>query len=123
MSFALYQIVIIGLAIIMIGQGIKHFLKGESSQTVLKLAVRILVWGGMALVVAFPNVSNAVAKIIGIQDNINAVILAGFLLVFLMIFKILSAVERLEQQLTTLTRQKTLEKIGEINTEKISSQN
>lgn len=104
MSFALYQIVIIILALFMIGQGIKNFLKNESGQTFLKLAVRIIVWGGMAVVVAFPGVSNTVANAIGIQGNINAVILTGFLLVFLMIFKLLSAIEHLERQISLLTR-------------------
>lgn len=113
MSFALYQIVIIVLALLMISQGIKNFFKHESGQTFLKLAVRILVWGGMAVVVAFPGVSNTIANTIGIQGNINAVILTGFLLVFLMIFKILSAVERLEQQITTVTREKTIKEISE----------
>lgn len=111
MSFALYQIVIVVLALIMIGQGIKNFFKNESGQTFLKFAVRILVWGGMAVVVAFPGVSNAVAHTIGIQDNINAVILTGFLLVFLMIFKLLSAIERLEQQISIVTRNRALSDI------------
>lgn len=111
MSFALYQIVIIILAVFMIGQGIKNFFKREGGQTILKLAIRVIVWGGMAAVVAFPSLSNDVAQIIGIQDNINAVILAGFLLVFLMIFKLLSAIERLEQQLTGLTRKEALQDI------------
>ena len=115
MSLALYQIVIIVLALFMIGQGIKNFLKNESGQTFLKLAVRIIVWGGMAVVVAFPGVSNTVANTIGIQGNINAVILTGFLLVFLMIFKLLSAIERLEQQLTLLTRKKAIEDTGDFD--------
>lgn len=111
MSLALYQIIIIVLALLMIGQGIKNFLKHESGQTFLKLAVRIFVWGGMAVVVAFPNISNTLAHTIGIQDNINAVILTGFLLVFLMIFKLLSAIERLEQQISIVTRNRALSDI------------
>lgn len=110
MSLALYQIVIIVLALLMISQGIKNFFKKESGQTLLKLSVRIFVWAGMAAVVAFPNISNTLAHLIGIQDNINAVILTGFLLVFLIIFKLLSAIERLEQQLTLLTRKEAIEK-------------
>lgn len=111
MSFALYQIVIVVLAIMMISQGVKNFLKHENGQTFLKLAVRIFVWGGMAVVVAFPGISNTIARTIGIEDNINAVILTGFLLVFLMIFKLLSAIERLEQQISIVTRNQALSDI------------
>ena len=108
MQFALYQIIIVAFAVLMIGQGLKNYLRHESSQTILKLFIRIFVWGGMALVVTFPHISNTVAKLIGIEGNVNAVILAGFLLVFLMLFKLLSAIEKLEQQITTLTRKESL---------------
>jgi hypothetical protein len=111
MQFALYQIIIVALAVVMLLQGFKNFFSGTGSQTFLKLFVRIIVWGGMALVVTFPHISNTLAKLIGIEGNINAVILAGFLLVFLMLFKLLSAIEKLEQQLTALTRQESLENL------------
>ena len=108
MDIALYQIVIIVFAIIMIGKGIKNYLTREGGQTILKLLVRIVVWGGMAMVVTFPTITNLVAEIIGIEGNVNAVILGGFLLVFLMVFKLLSAIEKLEQQISSLTRAQAL---------------
>jgi hypothetical protein len=111
MSLALYQVVILIIALSMLSQGIIHYFKHQSGQTILKLIVRIIVWGGMAIVVAFPSISNTLAGIIGIKGNINAVILTGFLLVFLMMFKLLSAIERLEQQITTLTRKDSIKNI------------
>ena len=108
MHFALYQIIIVAFAAIMLFQGFKNYFSGKGSQTFLKLLTRIIVWGGMAMVVTSPHISNTVAKLIGIEGNINAVILAGFLLVFLMVFKLLSAIEKLEQQITTLTRTESL---------------
>lgn len=113
MNLHLYQIIILAVAFFMLYQGITQYLKHQSGQSPLKLITRIVIWGGMAIVVAFPNVSNTLANIIGIQGNINAVILAGFLLVFLMMFKLLSAIERLEQQLTTVTRNRALSDIQE----------
>lgn len=73
---------------------------------------RIVVWGGMALIATFPGVTNAIADFIGIKGNINAVILIGFLMVFLMIFKLLSAIERLERDISVLTRKESLEQIN-----------
>ena len=111
MSFALYQIVILVIAFVMLYQGINNYFKRQKGQTFLKLVTRIIVWGGMAIIIAFPAVSNVLANIIGIKGNVNAVILAGFLLVFLMMFKLLSAIERLEQNLSEVTRNKALEDI------------
>lgn len=104
-SLQLYQVVILVLASFMLYQGASDYLKGKNHQTVLKLGVRIIVWGGMATIALFPNFSDILARLIGIQGNINAVILTGFILVFLMIFKLLSAIERLEQQVTLFTRE------------------
>ena len=111
MHFALYQIIIVTFALIMITKGLQNYVKQENNQTLLKLLVRIVIWGGMALVVTFPDISNTLAKLIGIEGNINAVILTGFFMVFLMIFKLLSAIEKLEQQITTLTRNDSLKDI------------
>jgi hypothetical protein len=108
MSLHLYQIVVLALAAFMIYQGGTKFLKHEDGQTFLKFLVRIVIWGGMAGIAAFPNLSTQVAAIIGIEGNINAVVLIGFILIFLLIFKLLSAIERLEQQITSFTRKDSL---------------
>lgn len=108
MDLQLYQVIILGLAVFMIYQGGKKYLKHEGGQAFAKFAVRVIVWGGMAAIAVYPNLSNQVAHYIGIEGNINAVILVGFILVFLIIFKLLSAIESLEQQITSLTRKETL---------------
>lgn len=109
MNFQLYQIVITLIAFFMIYQGVKSFIKGKNNQSVLKVSTRIIVWGGMVAIAIFPELSTTIANIIGIKGNINAVILIGFLFIFLIIFKLLSAIERLEQDLSVLTRKDTLE--------------
>lgn len=111
MNFHLYQILVATVSAFMLWQGVSDFLKGRKSQTFLKLFVRVVVWGGMAAVALFPGVTFALARIIGIEGNINAVILTGFILVFLIIFKLLSAIERLEQNLTELVRKDSLKEI------------
>lgn len=108
MPFHLYQIGITIIAIFMIYQGVNNFVKGVNHPTILKLLVRIVVWGGMAAVAIFPNITVLLAQVIGIEGNLNAVILTGFILVFLIIFKLLSAIERVESQISDLTRKEAL---------------
>jgi len=108
MKVQLYQIVVLCISSVMLFQGIKDFIKRETGQTGLKLFVRIIVWGGMALVAVFPSFTTFVARVIGIVDNINAVILTGFLMNFLLIFKLLSAIEKIEQNVSELTRREAL---------------
>jgi len=97
----------------MIYKGVASYAKGETGQTLLKVSVRVIVWGGMALIALFPEFTNILAKSIGMVGNINAVILTGFILIFLMIFKLLSAIEKVEQQITELTRKESISKISE----------
>lgn len=103
-----YQLGILALSGFMIWQGGKKYLKHEANQTLVKFSIRLIVWGGMAAIATFPRVSNDIADFIGIEGNINAVILVGFILVFLMIFKLLSAIETLEQQVSLVTRNTAL---------------
>lgn len=104
----LYQIVVVAISSVMLFQGIKEFVSRETGQTVLKLLVRLAVWGGMALVAIYPNFTLFMARVIGIEGNINAVILTGFLFVFLIIFKLLSAIEKIEQNISEITRKQSI---------------
>jgi len=108
MKIHLYQVVVVGISSVMLFQGIKEFVKRETGQTILKFLVRLTIWGGMALIAIYPNFSWYLSKMIGIEDNINAVILTGFLFVFLIIFKLLSAIEKLEQNISEITRKEAL---------------
>jgi hypothetical protein len=111
-NFHLYQIIMVLISAFMIFQGVKNYFRGKSGQTIHKLAIRVIVWGGMALVAMFPDTISLLAKTLGIIENMNAVVLTGFLLVFLMIFKLLSAIERLEQNISELTRNKALDELN-----------
>ncbi len=113
MKIELYQIIIVGISSVMLFQGLKEFLKRESGQTFLKLSVRVIVWGGMAVIAIYPNSTIFVAKLIGVKENINAAILVGFLLIFLIIFKLLSAIEKIEQNISELTRREALTDLDE----------
>jgi hypothetical protein len=112
MNIHLYQIAVIIISSLMIYQGLERYFKKQKNQSFLKLLIRIIVWGGMIVIVIYPQASMSLAKFIGIEGNINAVILVGFILIFLIIFKLLSAIERLEQNISELTRKDTINKIN-----------
>ena len=111
MTIHIYQIIVVAVSVFMIFQGAQNFIKGKSGQTFYKLAIRIVVWGGMSLIAISPSFTNVLANLVGLQGNINAVILSGFILIFLMIFKLLSAIEKLEQGLSEVTRKEALKEI------------
>ncbi|HLD25634.1 MAG TPA: DUF2304 domain-containing protein [Candidatus Andersenbacteria bacterium] len=105
-----YQFIVAALSLVMIGFGVERYLRGGKGQTPLKLAVRLIVWGGMFAITIFPQLTYDLATLLGIEGNVNAVMMIAFLLVFLLIFKMLSVIERIEHQVTLLTRAEALEK-------------
>jgi hypothetical protein len=113
MDVHLYQVVVVAVSSVMLYLGIKEFVNREAGQTFLKLLVRLLVWGGMALIAVYPDFTRIIARVIGMEDNFNAVVMTGFLLVFLMLFKLLSAIEKIEQNVSELTRKEALNEAHE----------
>ena len=97
----------------MLYQGIKNYTTRKTGQTFVKLFIRVLVWGGMVLIAIYPNFTEVFAKMMGFKENMNAVIITGFFLIFLIIFKLLSAIESIEQKITELTRKEALTHLSE----------
>ncbi|WP_446008810.1 DUF2304 family protein [Candidatus Electrothrix sp.] len=108
MKIHLYQVIVVAISSTMLYLGIKEFVNRETGQTLFKLFVRLAVWGGMALIAIYPNFTLILARIMGVVDNFNAVVLMGFLMVFLMLFKLLSAIEKIEQNVSEITRKEAL---------------
>ncbi len=106
--FEMYQFIVVALALVEIYFGLEKYIKRRPGQTLLKLLIRIVVWGGMGLVALYPRLTDRLANIVGLEGNINAVILIGFILIFLIIFKILAVVERIEQDISVLTQKDAL---------------
>ncbi|MCW5199878.1 DUF2304 domain-containing protein [Desulfobulbus sp. F1] len=113
MKVHLYQVVMVAISSVMLYRGIKEFANRETGQTFLKLAVRLIVWGGMALIAIYPDFTLFIARILGVVDNFNAVVMMGFLLVFMLIFKLLSAIEKIEQNVSELARKEALNEAHE----------
>lgn len=114
MNISLYQVIILGISSVMLFLGTKEYIKREAGQTFLKFLVRVIVWGGMATIAVYPNATELIARVMGFKENINAVIILGFLFVFMLIFKLLSAIEKIEQNISELTRREAL---SHLNTE------
>lgn len=113
MKIHLYQIIVVAISAVMLFQGVKNFVNREAGQTFLKLFVRIIVWGGMSLIAVLPESTFYLAHIIGIEGNITAVMVTGFIFVFLILFKLLSAIEKIEQNVSELTRSEALKEANE----------
>ena len=96
---------LIFLSSYMIGKGITRFIKKETSQSFFKTTSTIIIWGVILTISLFPDFAYFVSRKLGMGSNLNTLIFFGFVVVFMILFRILSIIEVLERQITTLTRE------------------
>lgn len=70
----------------------------------------LVIWGGfwvsLAIFALVPNeISQSLAQILGIKDNVNAIIFIGLGVLFFLVFSLSSTVDRLERKITDLVRE------------------
>jgi len=66
------------------------------------------------LFVLFPEITNKLARVLGVNRGINLIFYTGFLILLFLILKLYARSKRLEQNLTELVRKISLEKAEEI---------
>ena len=108
-----YQIFLAIIASFFLVGGFLRFIRRERSQTLFKLVVTSSIWGGILAISLFPNLSYTVSRSLGLGENLNTLIFIGFVLVFIIFFKLLSTIERLEQNISEIVRKEALNKINE----------
>jgi len=81
-----------------------RFVRKEKTQTFFKLATTLLVWGGILYTSLFPKEVHSLSTQLGFGENLNTLIFFGFVVVFVIIFRLLAVIERTESQLTDLVR-------------------
>lgn len=87
------------------------FIRRKGLQTFFKLVLVYIVWGAIGLLSIFPGLSFIISETFGLGENLNTLIFLGFVIVFLVLFRILRAVETLEGTLTTLVQRDALRNI------------
>ena len=108
-----YQFFLAVIASFFILMGILRFIRRERSQTLFKLFLTLFVWGGIFTISIFPNVSHTLSTLLGLGENLNTLIFIGFVVVFIIIFRLLNVIEKLEMNISEIVRKEALEKIND----------
>lgn len=109
MKFQLYQIVIPAFSLLMLFYAISKFRR--KSKSMRELFIWAFFWGAISFVAIYPEVTNIVARITGIQNNVNAVVFVAFILLFFIVFKLLIIIEEMEQRITSIVREESLREL------------
>ncbi len=83
-------------------------------KSVLDTVLIFLFMGVGILFILFPEITNKLAKAVGVNRGINLIFYTGFLILLFLILKLYARSKRLEQNLTELVRKISLEKAEEL---------
>ena len=109
-SLEVYQWLVPLIAIYYIIRTFRQYASGKYSPR--NTIVWIFFWIGVMLLALLPDtIANSVARTLGFKDHINAIVFVALGLLFLMIFYLSSAVNRIEDRITDLVRKLALEKV------------
>lgn len=96
--------ILIFLALAVMIDRLIRFLKKETGQTFFKLFSTLIIWSIILIIAVFPDFAYYISSKLGMGKNLNTLIFFGFVVVFMLIFKILSLLENLEKKLTDIIR-------------------
>jgi len=96
------------LAIVVIVSGVVRFIQKERGQTLFKLIATICICGVISYTALFPNNIRFISRQLGFGEDLNTFIFFGFVAVAVVLFYLLTTVEKLEKQLTEIIRKNAL---------------
>jgi hypothetical protein len=108
---SIYQIILATVSAIFLVNSIAKFVRRERSQTFFKLMISILVWGSIIFLALYPTTARVFSSAIGLGENLNTLIFIGFVVVFVILFKLLSLIEKLEHNISEIVRKEALGKL------------
>lgn len=100
------QFIIVALAAFAVGGAFRRYLRRELS--LRRLLGWTVVWGGATVVVLVPTTSERLAAILGVGRGADVIIYLSVAALFYLQFRLFARVDRLERDITTLTRHAAL---------------
>lgn len=109
---SLFQIILALIAIFFLINGIFKFVKRKKGQTIFKLVITIAIWGIILVFSIYPEATRFLTKQLGLGENLNTLIFLGFVVVFIILFKMINIIERIERDISEIVRKEALKKIN-----------
>jgi len=108
-QFAPYQILIFLLCILLILRTFIFFI--NKKKTIREFIVSVCVWGTIASIGLFPNITVELANIIGFELGINFLLVTSVIILFYFVFSQMLKIDKMENSITKLIRQQALQKL------------
>lgn len=111
MTTTIFQISIALIAFFFFTSGFIKFFHGERRQSFFKLLTNSIIWLSIILFSLFPSATHTISAKLGFGENLNTFIFIGFIIVFMILFKIIDIIERAERNISEIVRKEALKEI------------
>ena len=111
MNISIYQIVLGIIASLFLINSLLKFAKKEKNQTFFKFFIATIIWGSVLFFAIIPGVTHTISKKLGMGENLNTLIFTGFVLIFIIIFKLINTIEKLQKNISEIVRKEALRKL------------
>lgn len=108
-QLSLIQIILVFVSTAYVVDRAGRFIRKERSQSIFKLLLTIWVWSSILLISLFPKLAYDISDAIGMGKNLDSLIFMGFIVVFILIYKLLSIIENVEKTVTDIIRKQAIE--------------
>lgn len=111
MKFTIYQLIIAAISVWFITTRFIRFVRRESTQSLVKFLTYLVIWSAVFVIGVFPATAQSLARRAGIGQDMGMAIFLGFIVIFIILFKLLSIIERIERTITEIVRKQALDDI------------
>jgi len=111
LNFSFYKTVVILISSYFIIKQLYNFFVREQFQSFIKFITVIIIWSSIIVFISVPGLSHFISENLGLGENLNTLIFTGFIVVFILIFKFLSIIEKLERNITEIVRKEALKEL------------
>jgi len=108
MHITIYQILVAATACFVIAERAVRFFRHGQGQSIVKFLTVILVWGMIGAVALYPEIAHFIRRTFGFGENFNTMIFIAFVILFVLFFRILGIIEKIESDITDIVRRESL---------------
>ncbi len=111
LHLSIYQIIIVVISGVFTFDRAYKYINKEHGQSFFKFISTFIIWGTISIIILFPDIVYYLNKKLGTGESLNTLIFIGFILLFVIIYKLLNTIERIERNITEIIRSEALSEI------------
>lgn len=106
-----YQLLLLIISGLVITDRTVRFFRRELHQSFMKYLSVLVIWIGIGVVSMYPELARVASARFGFGENLNTLIFIAFIVLFIILFKVLNAIEKTERNISEIIRNEALKEL------------